>query len=300
MKFTEKNSLNVESHSQIDFINIRLDKDIKLFIDPYLIETTESKFCIDSQILIRDFFIKLYKLYEMNANDETKIKFLNHAHEINATKLGYGNGDNGRGSEANELLRIFNQFKDFFEDNVEFSKINYLPIFLRGFAEDHLSDMLTNILFFKLNEFTILQCKKLKIELSDKTDKDYYFWSTEYGWTKYNGKCLLMDNKLILLVPKNIIVNKYPFSARDFFTKVISNTIQEERIKIINGKSSKPTKKRIKKEMKEENISELDKDIEYYKKDPTILEDYNQKLLDLYRLGKFNLSDTFLDNFVDM
>jgi len=52
--------------------------------------------------------------------------------------------------------------------------------------------------------------------------------------------------------------------------------------------------------MKEENISELDKDIEYYKKDPTILEDYNQKLLDLYRLGKFNLSDTFLDNFVDM
>lgn len=299
MKLSEKRNLNVESHSQIDFVNIRLDKDIKLFIDPYMIEIGESYFCIESNKLIRDFFIKLYYLYESNADEETKKEFLNHAHEVNATKLGYGNGENGRGCEAKELLRIFDQFKDYFEDNIEFSKINYLPIFLRGFAEDHLSDMLTNILFLELNKYTISQCEVLNIELSDKTEKNYFYWSIEYGWVKYNGRCLLIDNELILLVPKNVLVNKYPFSARDFFTKTISNTIQEERTKIINGKTTKPTKKTIRKEMKDENVSILDKDIEYYKKDPNKLEEYNQELINLYKSGKFSLSDSYFDWIVD-
>ena len=62
-----------------------------------MIETGESYFCIESNKLIKDFLIKLYYLYESNADEETKKEFLNHAHEVNATKLGYGNGENGRG-----------------------------------------------------------------------------------------------------------------------------------------------------------------------------------------------------------
>ena len=155
--------------------------------------------------------------------------------------------------------------------------------------------MLTNILFLELNKYTISQCEELNIELSDKTEKNYFYWSIEYGWVKYNGRCLLIDKELILLVPKNVLVNKYPFSSRDFFTKAISNTIQEERTKNINGKTTKPTKKTIRKEMKDENVSILDKDIEYYKKDPKKLEEYNQELINLYKSGKFSLSDSYFD-----
>lgn len=56
MNFTDKNSLNIASHSQISFLDIKIDDDTELFLDPYLIESRQDKWCTDSYELINDFF----------------------------------------------------------------------------------------------------------------------------------------------------------------------------------------------------------------------------------------------------
>lgn len=209
--------------------------------------------------------------------------------------MGYGNGENGHGCTPEELMNIFRQLETLIDEDIELDKFNYFTIFLRRFAEDHLSDMLTNILFFQLNQFTIEQCNRLGIQLSSRTDKTYYHWTKEFNWTRYNGECLLIDNKLILLVPKNIVQHRYPFSASDFFKKEISKVIQEELSSYVNGKKVKPTKKKIYEDVRNEGFDYLQKDIEYLKRRSEYLSNYNRYLEESYINEDHTLTDEFLD-----
>lgn len=88
---------------------------------------------------------------------------LSHAGEQNATRLGYGDGDNGKGNTAEGLMKKFSALDSLIDYIPNMSKPEDLTIFLPNFAEDGLSDLLTNILHKQLNEFTLSQLNKFEI-----------------------------------------------------------------------------------------------------------------------------------------
>jgi len=85
---TSIHNLNINSHSQIDFIDIVVNDDRKLFIDPCLIEVNNSNWAKLAQQTINSYFKLLYQLYCNNSYRIQKLELFSHAHEINATKLG--------------------------------------------------------------------------------------------------------------------------------------------------------------------------------------------------------------------
>lgn len=76
------------------------------------------------------------------------------------TKLGYGNGENGKGKTATGLIDSFRGLSVLVHDIPTISRAQDIPVMVEGFAEDCMSDLLTNILHEPLNDFTAEQMRK--------------------------------------------------------------------------------------------------------------------------------------------
>ena len=100
--------LNVKNpgHKDFDFVDINMVDDQKLFIDPCLISLHRDEWCVNADTIINSFFDEFYSAY-FNNDHEKKHELLSHAGEVNFTKLGYGNGNNGHGKTAGGLIDNF-------------------------------------------------------------------------------------------------------------------------------------------------------------------------------------------------
>jgi len=270
---------NISSHSQIEFVDIVLNSDTKLFIDPCLIDTHQDKWALAAQASIGNYFEKFYNVYRTQQTNTEKFKLFFHTHEINATKLGYGNGNNGKAKTPEGMVATFSVIDSLFSHRLNLSKAVDLPLFISGFAEDCLSDMLTNIIFKVLNEFTLEQCEKFGFA-SVPIPRQYYYWDCQISdWMPYQGKCLCIDNKVVLLVPKWFIRQRYYYNTSQYFSMVILSKLQKEKTSFdADGKELKPTKKSLKKEIIHYNKDILSAAIEYTGKEPSLLTEYHNRI----------------------
>ena len=151
---------------------------------------------------------------------------LSHAKEENATRLGYGRGNNGKGNTADGLMEIFKPLEQLVKNINTIKTPVDLTILTPGFAEDRLSDLLTNILHEKLNAFTVSQLKKYGIECN--TIRRFWTWNMMGSkWAEVEKPSYSIDGQEILLVPKWIVRNRYLFNINQFFSKIILERYQE-------------------------------------------------------------------------
>lgn len=158
-----------------------------------------------------------------------------------------------------------------------------LVVFIKDFAEDCLSDMLTNVLFKELNDFTLEQCDAIKFDTS-KYQTEHHYWNANISsWDTYRGRCLKIDDEIILLVPKRVVRSKYYYNTSQYFGRIILENMQEEK-QVINskGKIIKPTKKELRKNISDSNINKMDFSIEYSFQKPVLLDLYHSKMSDFY------------------
>ncbi|KOO43757.1 hypothetical protein [Priestia koreensis] len=223
MRLSEHFGLSNLQQKDLDFVNVNLNKDNKLFIDPAQIEVRNGEWFKTSAHIVNDFFSTILNLYKSGQENEAKLLF-NHAHEPNETKLGLSRGKpNGKGSSPEKLIEIFDQVKE--QKLIEDGLINNyedFTIFVEDFAEDRMSDLVTNLLRQQLAIYTVEQCEKLGLILTDVPVNIGVCWDPyEHKWVKVHTRALVVDGKLVLLVPKSIIVKKYMYSV----DKYLSNTI---------------------------------------------------------------------------
>jgi len=190
-------NLGKKGHHNIEFVDIAVNDDTKLFIDPCLLRKSRSKFCVRANEEIESFFDSFYKAYKTQDILE-KQRLLSHAGEQNATKIGYGNGFNGKGNTRDGILLDFKPLDDLIKRIPNISKPEDLTVLLPGFAEDGLSDFLTNIIHEELSDFTLSQMQKYGITPNGKAE--FFSWNgAESKWEQiekpaffYNGKELLL------------------------------------------------------------------------------------------------------------
>lgn len=281
-------------HSNFDFVDINTDYDTELFIDPCLIEIINTPFSYEAMYTLNDYFDSFYDLYRSNHEYSDKTALFCHAHEINATKLGYGNGNNGKAKTAAGMIQTFEQLKKLIDSKVPLSKAIDLPIFIRDFAEDCLSDMLTNILFLQLSNFTIEQCKKYSIDVQD-VKEEYHYWDyTSHCWAAYRGKGLFVDGKIILLVPKNIVRHNFYYNTEQYFRSVILEKMQDEQTTYDSkGKANAPTKKHLRESLLKNHSDILDISEANTISTPNLLDVHHNRLRSSY--NKRGMNDEDLD-----
>lgn len=286
-------------HNQIDFLNITTVRDVKLFIDPVLIEIGESNFCKCAKAKTSDFFHELYMAYYKTNDSDRKKYLLKHAREINDAHLGYAK-KYGHGNTEDGLYEIFKGIDNYIT-SINLTCFFELALYIPNFAEDSMSDLLINILYKELSEFTIEQCKKYNFE-TKKCNKDRFYWNGEtHSWDKYTGESMIIDDKIYLLIPKEIVQTHYRFTADNFLRSVIVENICEEAAFIDKkGKKYRPAKDKIRESLIEENGTIFETIKKFSKQNNMLLKQYQSIVNNKYktlRLGNDELDSIIYKNF---
>ena len=212
----------------------------------------------------------------------------------NATRLGYGNGDNGKGNTADGLLEIFQPLEKLISSIRTIGKAEDLPLLIPGFAEDGMSDLLTNILHECLNEFTMDEMYKYGIQSNG--TKMFYTWDVHADeWKEIEKPVCFVNCKELLLVPKNIVRKNYLFGVSQYFTRIIlERMIDEGGYRGGDGKAI-PKKEIIKSKRYSGKHWQYDEAIKYTVENNDALDEYHRKLPGFYMEHGKPLTDEELD-----
>lgn len=209
-----------------DFIDIPLTKDVELYVDPTRILGVESE-KFDSKTAkkkLDDYFLTVFTLYR-KGEKQRAVSMVSSSGEINATHLGLSKGKSqGTGVSPEILNRVFSQIV---ESGALTDELLYqpmlIPMFVPNFGPDRFSDLVVSILSKELAEFTIKVCEEYGVPLSEESIalcKYYDIYSKK--WIELKS-CLPCgpDGKPILLIPREIAVSEYNFSAVKYVNEVI-------------------------------------------------------------------------------
>jgi len=280
---------SVKGHSTLDFVDVFLNSDNRLFIDPSLIERGNDTWCKNATIIMSSFFDVLFNT--MRSGGSTELLFA-HAGEQNATKLGYGNGLNGKGKTAKGLDDCLQGLYPLVQAIPTVSRPQDIPVFVPGFAEDCMSDLLTNILHGHINDFTAEQMKKHGREAD--LEKNFFTWNmSAKEWIEISRPCWLHNNKELLLVPKHIVRKNFLFNTGQYLRRVILERVREENN--WQDMSKKDIEANISRDR--ENWS-YDYVVDYTKKQPEALRDYHKKLPSYYSEVGGCMTDEELDEVI--
>lgn len=309
LNFLKYQNLDIENHSKLDFVDINIDNDTKLYIDPSLIDGSSEQWCKEASNLINGFFDSVFECYRNNDEDRL-MQLLDCSHEPNETKLGMSSGKpKGKGTSSKGLYKIFKDIysRKLFNYDLIINPMD-LCIFVHDFAEDRMSDLVTNILRKKLAEFTVKQCLKLNIEMSDEPINIGKSWNNKLQeWEEVKSRVVLVHNKPVLLVPKNVVRRRFIYSAGEYLSKKVIEHRQEYHkenntsLAKLNYSKARgeyidaPSKKII---MKEEisGIKWKDFNAEYTIKNPKLIVEFREEMMRRIRIGEYSITDEELDN----
>lgn len=277
-----------KGHSNFEFVDIQLDMDNRIFIDPVLLQLVTDKWSIEANQHVQSYFDCLFTSLKNDRKNQIN-KLFSHAHEQNATKFGYGNGRNGKGKTADGLEKSLGKLKELVHVIPTISQAEDIPVLVEGFAEDCMSDLLTNILHKQLNEFTACQMKKRNI-LSN-NQKTFWTWDIlKSDWTQITRESWFYNNRELLVVPKWIVRQNYLFKAHQYLYGVIIERMQVENgwedMKKIDIWNNFP-----------KNIEhwEYKKIIKYTKEYPDALYEYHKRIPKYYSRAHGIMNDDDLD-----
>ena len=266
-----------------------------LFVDPLLIEIADDEWCQEASMTIKSFFDEFYKAYR-EEDINRKRELLSHGGEQNGTRLGYGRGDNGKGNTVKGLLEIFAPLEELLIAISTMKKVEDLPLLIPDFAEDGLSDLLTNILHEQLNKFTLKQMNKYGVESNESLQ--FWTWNVKaLCWEKIERPSYCIDNQELLVVPKHIVRKKYLFSTSQYFNRIILERIRNEG-GYMDGDKPIPKKEIVKAKRFSGEHWQYDESVSYTKKDNGALDEYHHKLPHFYAENGGSMEDEELDELI--
>lgn len=193
-----------KAQAELDFVNVPLDEDIALFIDPFAIAQRPERWNQGCSRLINLFFQKV--IDHIRAGDLRKAKkLLLNLSEPNETRFGYSSArpkGAGIGSmQADQLLDALSQ-----SEAVKTGFITHLEeaeLMIRGIGRDKISDLTTNVIRKPLAEYAKQQCDLHGVPTTAVALAPYFDGATG-AWRNDYYDLPVVKSKPVLLVPKVI------------------------------------------------------------------------------------------------
>lgn len=214
----------------LEFVDIKLDQDNQLFIDPRLIENQNDPIAKEMQLRIESFWAEVINAIKSKDKKKT-YQLLEGMKEPRETRLGYSNGIDGNNVASVLKEELVDALQNSYAIKTGIlSHFGDVELFIEQIGVDRISDITTKIVKDVLISFTENQCKKFpfKIKLKKNLQKDVF----NYKNLKWEQKTVYLpyyNDIPIILVPKNIVRIKgrsrgnfncfYRFATRYFLNK---------------------------------------------------------------------------------
>jgi len=224
--------LGVTQH-EIDFVDIDIENDTPLFIDPHFLASRCDPWSRDATGSIRSFFRHFLTLVR-SGNQELALELFLSLREPNETRLGLSKGrSQGRGVGHDDAAKIFKSLlasKAVQTGLVE--DIEDCRLFVDGVDKDKTSDMTTNIIRRQLITYTQRQCKLWKIPMTPDVPSGKLWNRAEKKWEEIHTEMFVVGSNKLLLVPKAIVAYSLSYTPQCYHQHFVLNYLQSYHLKI--------------------------------------------------------------------
>lgn len=192
----------------MDFVDVDTSKDVKLFLDPLLLSDGFRN-------IVNDFVNTVYKMYTLG-NKAGAFQLFSHSKECNAIHFGYSES-NSKGTGVS--MKMLDQFFGYVYKSVDRIKGKLLtpiamPIFVKSFSEDRLSDLLVSLLKKELILYSLEQARLHGLKISNEVQRFDYWDSESHEWATFESQYVLAPNEngveeLLILIPKSVVSKRF-------------------------------------------------------------------------------------------
>ncbi|PTE27616.1 hypothetical protein BUY91_07755 [Staphylococcus equorum] len=246
--------------TELPFVDIDTNEDTALFIDPLFIEFISSRednpinsLSLEATQQIDAFFEEVARIHQSKSKDKKSkfLKLFSHFKEPQQLKLGLSQIDNsGKGTTAKELAQFFmnDEVKKFINNKNLSLKYSY-PL-IKNFADDKLSDLVSNIIMniiIKYNQQLLIDLPELQGYQSNEKHTYYYFSSKTKKWEVISFCPFSYDGVSFILVPNEYATKKQSSNLERLIDSYIEEPISKEPKIKIGSKFKRITKKAYKK-----------------------------------------------------
>lgn len=285
MKFSEAFSLR-KTQAQLDFVDVDLDADTPLYLDPYALTTREDEWSVECHAAVVSFFAAVLNCVR-TGNQRRGAELLSRLSEPQETRLGVSRGhSNGRGIgdlQAGEvfaaLARSAAAASGLLEDLADFA------LFVPGIGRDKISDMTTNIIRGPLIRYTQAQCHLHDVPMREVASG--FCWDLESeSWEQGYAQLPVHNGQKILLVPKFAVRYQVGVDAGLYRRKFVLEFLVEEHTRaddslvtaVRNKKGEVIRRVVFKKTVDERYPSDKDFLAQFSRGHPEVIDRYRQSL----------------------
>lgn len=219
------------TQSELDFVDVHIDADLPVFVDPRALRTFSSEWASVCVSLLRDFFDVVLDAIRTDTGDLARARMLlGHLTEPNETRLGLSTGHpRGRGLgpiKAGAVARALSEsmavstglLRDL-EDTI---------LLVDGIRSDLISDITTNVIREPLLLYTQLMCRTYGIELTNDLDVGAMWDQDKHEWHRRYVEAPFADDRPLLLVPKAIVRRTMDYDAEEYYRYFLLERFSQE------------------------------------------------------------------------
>ena len=232
MRISEIFGLNAKQ-AELDFVDVDTDRDIALFLDPFVLSTRNDPWSIQANNTIRGFFHYFINLIYAGETDEARSLF-DYLHEPNETCLGLSRGrPRGNGIGDVDAQKIFDSLVESKAAQTGLlTDLEDCRIFVDGVDKDKTSDMTTNVIRKHLLDYTQQQCSLWGISMEQNAPSGFYWNAPQRQWESGQCDVLLANGRNILLVPKAVVSYSKKHTPQQFHQHFVLNFLQHEHLRM--------------------------------------------------------------------
>ena len=266
-----------KSQAELDFVNVDLSTDNKLYLCPYAIQIREDEWSQTCGDHIRSFFNEVLDQLR-NENLGRALHLLSHLHEPNETFLGQSTGQpSGRGVGSDKAELLANAFVNSraFETGV-LADVSEAELFIRGVGPDTISDLVTNVL---LADYTANECELHSIPTQETTLLGPAWDPATRDWRARTYELPHFQNRPVLLIPRFSVRRRLSLNSQEFYNHAMISFLQAEYLNAGGAlvETLKNGRRRVTKKSVKERHPFIKDDLAAFVRDhPEILERYKQ------------------------
>jgi hypothetical protein len=285
MKFSVAFGLH-KVQAELDFVDINLDSDTPLYLDPYALTTREDDWSVECHACIVSFFASVLSCVQVG-NRGSGSDLLSRLSEPEETRLGVSKGHSkGRGLGSIQAGEVFDALarstaaqSGLLEDLSDFA------LFVPGIGRDKISDMTTNIIRGPLIRYTQSQCALFGLPM--RTVASGFYWDPDSEmWSQGYVELPVHNGEKILLVPKFAVRFQVGVDATLYRRDFVLEYLREEHrraddslVTSIRNKKGEITRKEVFKKTVDAHYP-TDKDFlaRFSKEHPDVINKYRESI----------------------
>lgn len=280
IRFSDYYGLN-KSQSELDFVDIPLDTDIRLYVDPYALSVSGDDWLRECGNIVVNFFEFFVK--NIRDGDETKVmSLISNLHEPNDAHLGSSSGvPSGRGWGGVQGHLLYQTLTNSAAvKSGKLKDLSEIELLMPGIGSDKISDLTVNVIRGELVAYTEEQCQLLGVP-TERINSGLYWDPEGRVWASRYANLPVYRQKRVILIPKAAVRARLVPDYEEFYQRFVLDFLSAEHLSandslvtlLKNG-----TAKVYRKDLK--NRYRLSKEFlfEFTQKHPEVLEAYKKTL----------------------